>query len=1255
MTSVPLQVYYKLIVDWSSADDQTRRAAEEQIEKLLDLTHGQIDVFVQALCELLCHPQRTAAEHRQRIAILLRTRILTPSPLKTDEPYFCRLHPSTQTKLLEVLLAQIGSDPDVNTRNCITDCVCQLTAHTLGIASLRALYETSNFMQCIVALYQKSAAAASGNDNSGTLSVTNCINALQIFGYLCLNCADADLVIQHKSLILKELEHSFKQHSNVKVRIAALEAIQLAISACASAGDLIKFVPSITAAAHFLSETLNAEASRVAVRQQQSPDYVADDTDFQHSLFILEIVVSICASAPRLFADCAPPYKYKSPLLEFCTVLIQIAATTTAQYPSKVRIMALEFFLTLAENDSSLARKKRVIPQSVLTLCMDYFLQSQIDDAQWDTIPYYEGAQEASNDYNALFSAGEYGVDRLLNAMTAEAVLPDIYKKLGEPQKYWNDAHNWRAVHCAVTVITQVSDHMDSESSQVALATQKCLQLLRTAPSVQIRYACINAIGQLSHDHPQVLCGAKFRDEVLRALREALDAAQHIKLQTHACAAILNFIENLEDGVDKEPLHALLNDLMNVLRRSNQSMTQCAQDSVMRVNHIRAQEQALTAIAAVGETAGKHFIAMYQQMAEILMTIITQAVSEEMLQIRNRAVDCMSRYVEAVGGQQVQSCGHDKILMNNTIAFLSDANCTHDEHADNPLIESFVSVWPRTLVAIGTQQFAAYIPMVSQVLCRVAAIDIVSNRNNELQQRIQNNSDQDTLELDKDFNVSVVETSDEQGQTQIVAIDAQKMSNKLAAFYCFDAFAENYGVDVLRLMKRDSVEQLFDLLLQCISSRYSFDLKTEAAKLSPRYLELLCAAAKENNADQTWLSLLQRKSQQLFDTFVRVMADADNAEAQCTAVMAKALLQSLQILDPTDDDTYHRSRSLLRTFLDERGLRRTVRVLFECVSAAQHRIELFVKQEMNSSFEYDQIAKQEFEEEKEFEDELLFNFALILAELIKIYGDDFLTMLLDENEQILTQLIKFLNPQNASIRNPQFLHKTGIYIICDLYEQCSASDEKLLKLLHRFVPQILHIVSQDDDSAVQQASFYCLGLIVQKMGNVAAPYVSDILTRCRGLLSGAHSIRYRKAEILVRECNDGEHFELRQFLALMDNVMSTVVKCMKHIEWNTVNLSTHDCNQLIALRNQCLQLFISHLPLKYDTIEARFCHTFFYSLVQNGKPIDFSNPSNVPLILKIFATVMDTPLSTEALNQGMKQYAAKHANALTQQQRTKFI
>jgi len=63
---------------------------------------------------------------------------------------------------------------------------------------------------------------------------------------------------------------------------------------------------------------------------------------------------------------------------------------------------------------------------------------------------------------------------------------------------------------------------------------------------------------------------------------------------------------------------------------------------------------------------------------------------------------------------------------------------------------------------------------------------------------------------------------------------------------------------------------------------------------------------------------------------------------------------------------------------------------------------------------------------------------------------------------------------------------------------------------------------------------------------------------------------------------------------------------------------------------QLMTLWVSWLPLEYDEVEARACHKHLCSFItRNNQHIFGNNLSNIPQLLNIFATILDSPDTEE--------------------------
>merc|ERR1712176_358867 len=219
------------------------------------------------------------------------------------------------------------------------------------------------------------------------------------------------------------------------------------------------------------------------------------------------------------------------------------------------------------------------------------------------------------------------------------------------------------------------------------------------------------------------------------------------------------------------------------------------------------------------------------------MNIVKSAQSAELRDVRCRAIECMGCFGKAVGGNKFGM--HAAELMAGTISFFKNSNLS--EVSDDAFVKTNICVWPRVLQSIGTDAFSQYLPSICEILASVGSISIISNKNEEIQNKQQQNDD---FAYDEDETTAVVEIDG-----GVIALDSQKMENKLAALFTIDALNENYGARMVKY-----AETLFGGLLDCIQCKYSLELRSEAIKLAPRYVDVMIAGIKENMCSPQQLS-----------------------------------------------------------------------------------------------------------------------------------------------------------------------------------------------------------------------------------------------------------------------------------------------------------------------------------------------------------------------------------------------------------------
>merc|ERR1712176_1591867 len=132
----------------------------------------------------------------------------------------------------------------------------------------------------------------------------------------------------------------------------------------------------------------------------------------------------------------------------------------------------------------------------------------------------------------------------------------------------------------------------------------------------------------------------------------------------------------------------------------------------------------------------------------------------------------------------------------------------------------------------------------------------------------------------------------------VIALDSQKMENKLSALFAADSLCEKYGAKMVPY-----AEKLFDILLDSIQCKYSLELRSEAIKMSQRYMDVMMEGVKQNLCSPQQLNLLCDK---LLNGLISVLnegraqktegkqkkGDTQKTEdSACIGVAAKGLLE----------------------------------------------------------------------------------------------------------------------------------------------------------------------------------------------------------------------------------------------------------------------------------------------------------------------------------------------------------------------------
>ncbi|KAG0492708.1 hypothetical protein HPP92_006106 [Vanilla planifolia] len=216
-------------------------------------------------------------------------------------------------------------------------------------------------------------------------------------------------------------------------------------------------------------------------------------------------------------------------------------------------------------------------------------------------------------------------------------------------------------------------------------------------PNSRVRWAAINAIGQLSTDLGPDL-QIHYHQQVLPALALAMDDFQNPRVQAHAASAVLNFTENCTPETLIPYLDGIVSKLLVLLQNGKQMV----------------QEGALTALASVADSSQEHFQKYYDAVMPYLKVILVNATDKSNRILRAKSMECISLVGMAVGKDKFRD---DAKQVMEVLMTLQGSQLENDD----PITSYMLQAWARLCKCLG-QDFLPYMNVVMPPLLNSAQL-----------------------------------------------------------------------------------------------------------------------------------------------------------------------------------------------------------------------------------------------------------------------------------------------------------------------------------------------------------------------------------------------------------------------------------------------------------------------------------------------------------------------------------------------------
>ncbi|KAM0006310.1 putative armadillo-like helical, TOG domain, importin beta family [Helianthus debilis subsp. tardiflorus] len=714
-------------------------------------------------------------------------------------------------------------------------------------------------------------------------------SALLIFAHLSQYVGES--LIPH----IKHLHGVFLQclttSGSADVRIAALSAAINFIQCLSSAGDRDRFQDLLPAMMQTLTESLNGGQEATA---QEA----------------LELLIELAGTEPRFL---------RRQIVEVVGSMLQIAEAETLE--EGTRHLAIEFVITLAEARERAPGMMRKLPQFVsrlFAILMRMLLDIEDEPAWHSAETEDEDVGESSN-----YSFGQECLDRLAIALGGNTIVPVASELLPA----YLAAPEWQKHNAALVALAQIAEGcskvMIKNLEQVVTMVLNSFQ----DPHPRVRWAAINAIGQLSTDLGPNL-QVQYHQRVLPALASAMDDFQNPRVQAHAASAVLNFSENCTPDILTPYLDGIVSKLLVLLQNGKQMV----------------QEGALTALASVADSSQEYFQKYYDVVMPYLKAILVNANDKANRMLRAKAMECISLVGMAVGKEKFRN---DAKQVMEVLMSLQGSQM----ETDDPTTSYMLQAWARLCKCLG-QDFLPYMSVVMPPLLQSAQLkpDVIitsADSDNEIE------SDDDSMET--------ITLGDKR-----IGIKTSVLEEKATACNMLCCYA-----DELKEGFYPWIDQVAPILVPLLKFYFHEEVRKAAVSAMP---ELMCSAKlalEKGLAQGRDGSYLKQLSDYIVPSLVEALHKEPDTEI--CANMLNALNECLQISGP---------------LLDENQVRSIVDELKHVIIASSSRKK--ERAERTNAEDFDAEEGELLKEENEQEEEVFDQVGEILGTLVKTFKASFL-------------------------------------------------------------------------------------------------------------------------------------------------------------------------------------------------------------------------------------------------------------------------
>merc|ERR1719461_2677570 len=561
------------------------------------------------------------------------------------------------------------------------------------------------------------------------------------------------------------------------------------------------------------------------------------------------------------------------------------------------------------------------------------------DEDDWAT---NDEVADDDNDSNAVVA--ESALDRLACGLGGKTVFPHILTNTPTMMQQ----SDWKFRHAALMAISAAGEgchkQMESYLGQIMDAVMQFVN----DPHPRVRFACCNALGQMSTDFAPIF-EKKFHNKVIPGLLHLMDDNANPRVQAHAGAALVNFSEDCPKNILTQYLDSIIEKLESILSSKFKELVEKGNKLVL--------EQVVTTIASVADTAEEKFQTYYDRFVPCLKYIIQNATTQELRLLRGKTIECISLIGLAVGTEKFSADASEVMEM-----LLKTQTGDTELSDDDPQMSYMISAWARICKILGPG-FAPYLPVVMGPVMKTASMkpEVALLDNEELTGVEEDTEDWQFVQL---------------GEQQNFGIKTTGLEDKATACTMLVCYARE-----LKEHFADYTEQVVRLMVPMLKFYFHDGVRTAAAESLPYLLE--CAKIKGPQYLQEMWSFM------LPELLKAIEAEPEN---EVLAELLASLARCIELLGAG--------------CLGEPGMEETIKLLDKTLE--QHYVRQTERQgkRQGGDEDYDEGVEEQLEDEDEEDVFTLSKVGDVIHAIFSQYKETFLPQF----ERLLPKFSKLLEP-----------------------------------------------------------------------------------------------------------------------------------------------------------------------------------------------------------------------------------------------------